>query len=103
MAGRRLSSHREELLVIFVCRSRAFDCAAPAGRLTISTRGAASVPSGRIRKSMFKELPSMTSLRAFEAAARHLSFTKAAVELGMTQGAISQQIKNLEDLIGLDL
>jgi LysR family glycine cleavage system transcriptional activator len=52
---------------------------------------------------MFKELPSMTSLRAFEAAARHLSFTKAAVELGMTQGAISQQIKNLEDLIGLDL
>ena len=52
---------------------------------------------------MFKELPSMTSLRAFEAAARHLSFTKAAVELGMTQGAISQQIKNLEDMIGLDL
>jgi LysR family transcriptional regulator, glycine cleavage system transcriptional activator len=52
---------------------------------------------------MFSDLPSMASLRAFEAAARHLSFTQAAIELDMTQGAISQQIKNLEDLIGLKL
>jgi len=52
---------------------------------------------------MFSDLPSMTSLRAFEAAARHLSFTKAAIELNLTQGAVSQHIKSLEALIGLKL
>jgi len=48
-------------------------------------------------------LPSMSSLRAFEAAARHLSFTRAATELNITQGAISQRIKTLEDLLGTQL
>jgi LysR family transcriptional regulator, glycine cleavage system transcriptional activator len=45
----------------------------------------------------------MMSLRAFEAAARHLSFTRAAVELNLTQTAISHQIRNLEDLLGIRL
>ncbi|HEY0201023.1 MAG TPA: LysR substrate-binding domain-containing protein [Burkholderiaceae bacterium] len=40
------------------------------------------------------------ALRAFEAAARHLSFTQAAVELFLTQGAISRQIRTLEDFLG---
>jgi len=49
---------------------------------------------------MKTRLPSMTSLMSFEATARTLSFTKAAVELHLTQTAISHQIKNLEDLLG---
>jgi len=48
-------------------------------------------------------LPSLTGLRAFEAAARHLSFTKAAAELNVTQTAISHQIKRLEEELGLRL
>lgn len=42
-------------------------------------------------------LPPLNSIRAFEAAGRHLSFSKAADELNVTPGAISQQIKNLEE------
>jgi LysR family transcriptional regulator, glycine cleavage system transcriptional activator len=45
---------------------------------------------------MSRQLPSLNALRAFEAAARHLSFTLAAEELRVTQGAISRQIKSLE-------
>lgn len=52
---------------------------------------------------MLRRLPSMSGLRAFEATARHLSFTQAATELNLTQGAVSHQIKNLEDLLGLKL
>lgn len=48
-------------------------------------------------------LPSLTGLRAFEAAARHLSFTRAADELNVTQTAISHQIRRLEDQLGLKL
>ena len=48
-------------------------------------------------------LPSLNGLRAFEAAARHLSFTKAAEELNVTQTAISHQIKRLEEELGLQL
>ena len=48
-------------------------------------------------------LPSLNGLRAFEAAARHLSFTKAAEELSVTQTAISHQIKRLEEELGLKL
>jgi LysR family transcriptional regulator, glycine cleavage system transcriptional activator len=45
----------------------------------------------------------MTSLRAFEAVARLLSFTRASRELNLTQTAVSHQIKNLEELFGLRL
>jgi LysR family transcriptional regulator, glycine cleavage system transcriptional activator len=48
-------------------------------------------------------LPPLTSIRAFEAVARHLSFTRAADELGMTQAAVSYQIKLLEERIGTPL
>jgi len=48
-------------------------------------------------------LPPVSALRALEAAARHLSFTRAAGELNVTQSAISHQIKHLEDLWGVQL
>ncbi|TCS64778.1 transcriptional regulator GcvA [Varunaivibrio sulfuroxidans] len=48
-------------------------------------------------------LPPLKQLRTFEAAARHLSFTRAAEELGVTQAAVSHQIKTLEDQLGLPL
>lgn len=46
---------------------------------------------------------SLDALRVFESAARHLSFTKAAAELSMTQGAVSQRIKSLESSLGATL
>jgi len=49
---------------------------------------------------MARKLPSLNSLRAFEATARHLSFTHAADELFVTQAAISHQVKGLEDYLG---
>ncbi|RIY02147.1 LysR family transcriptional regulator [Aureimonas flava] len=52
---------------------------------------------------MARSLPPLSALRAFEAAARHLSFTRAAEELGMTQAAVSYQIKLLEERIGAPL
>ena len=52
---------------------------------------------------MSRRLPSLNALRAFEAAARHLSFTRAADELNVTQAAVSHQIKSLEEQIGLML
>jgi len=48
-------------------------------------------------------LPPLAAVRCFEAAARHGSFTRAAVELGMTQAAMSYQIKMLEDRLGRQL
>jgi LysR family glycine cleavage system transcriptional activator len=48
-------------------------------------------------------LPSLTWLRAFEAAARGESFTAAARELGLTQAAISYQVRALEDYLGWEL
>ncbi|HMR29561.1 MAG TPA: transcriptional regulator GcvA [Geminicoccaceae bacterium] len=54
-----------------------------------------SLPAGR--------LPSLGGLRAFEAAGRHLSFTRAADELHVTQAAISHQIRELEEELGLKL
>jgi LysR family glycine cleavage system transcriptional activator len=47
--------------------------------------------------------PPLNALRAFEAAARHLSLTRAAVELNVTPGALSHQIRGLEDHLGLKL
>ncbi len=52
---------------------------------------------------MSRRLPPLNALKAFEAAARHLSFTKAAEELFVTQAAISHQIKTLEEFLGLKL
>ena len=51
---------------------------------------------------MIENLP-YGALRAFEAAARHLSFKRAAAELHVTPAAISQQIKTLEHLLGIKL
>ncbi|KRB01419.1 LysR family transcriptional regulator [Devosia sp. Root685] len=48
-------------------------------------------------------LPPLNAIRAFEAVARHLSFTRAAEELGMTQAAVSYQIKLLEERVGAPL
>jgi LysR family glycine cleavage system transcriptional activator len=52
---------------------------------------------------MPSKLPPMSAVRVFEAAARHQSFTRAAEELGMTQAAVSYQIKVLEDRVGAPL
>lgn len=52
---------------------------------------------------MLYRLPPLTALRAFEAAARHLSFKKAAEELHVTPAAISHQVKALEDYLGVVL
>lgn len=46
---------------------------------------------------------SLNALRAFEAAARHLSFTRAGLELSVTQAAISHQVKGLEERLGVQL
>ena len=51
----------------------------------------------------FYNLPPLTALSAFEAAARHRSFRKAAEELNVTPGAVSHQIKALEEDLGVDL
>ena len=50
-----------------------------------------------------RRLPPLNALRAFEAAARHLNFSRAADELSVTPGAVSQQIQNLEDYVGAAL
>jgi LysR family transcriptional regulator, glycine cleavage system transcriptional activator len=50
-----------------------------------------------------RPLPPLNALRAFEATARHLSFSKAAEELHVTPAALSHQIRGLEDLLGLKL
>lgn len=52
---------------------------------------------------MQKKLPPLNALRAFEAGARHLSFTKAAEELHVTQAAVSHQVKALEEHLGYPL
>lgn len=52
---------------------------------------------------MHKPMPSLNALRAFEAAARHLSLTRAAEELHVTAGALSHQIRGLEELLGCQL
>jgi len=52
---------------------------------------------------MSHRLPPLNGLRAFEASARHLSFKLAASELGVTAGAVSQQVKALEAVLGVEL
>jgi LysR family transcriptional regulator, glycine cleavage system transcriptional activator len=50
-----------------------------------------------------RDLPPPNALRAFEAAARHGNLSKAAVELHVTHGAVSRQVKQLEDFLGCEL
>ncbi|MBI1774475.1 MAG: transcriptional regulator GcvA [Proteobacteria bacterium] len=52
---------------------------------------------------MLRRLPPLNALRSFEAAARHESFTRAAEELFVTQGAVSHQVKALETELGVKL
>ena len=52
---------------------------------------------------MRQRLPPLNALKAFEAAARHESFTRAAEELFVTQGAVSHQVKALETELGIKL
>jgi LysR family glycine cleavage system transcriptional activator len=52
---------------------------------------------------MNRKLPPLNALRAFEAAARHLSFTTSAKELSVTQAAVSHQVKHLEEHLGVQL
>ena len=53
--------------------------------------------------SDFSDLPPLNALRGFEAVARHMSFSAAAQELRITPAAVSQQIKNLEDFLGVQV
>src|SRR3979490_3055004 len=50
-----------------------------------------------------RKLPPLNAVRAFEAAARHVSFTKAAEELNVTHGAVSRQVALLEQWLGTPL
>lgn len=52
---------------------------------------------------MRRILPSLTALQCFDAAVRHVSFTRAAEELNLTQSAVSRQIRQLEDFLGRQL
>lgn len=52
---------------------------------------------------MPRKLPPLTALPAFDAAARHLSFTNAAAELNLTHGAISRAVRNIEDRLDIQL
>jgi len=52
---------------------------------------------------MNRRMPPLNALKAFEAAARHLSFTAASAELNVTQAAISHQVRTLENYLGINL
>ena len=52
---------------------------------------------------MRRKIPSTAALVAFEASARHQSFTRAADELALTQGAVCRQIAGLEEFLGVEL
>lgn len=57
----------------------------------------------RLFETMKRNLPSTTSLQCFESAARYSNFTRAAEEMNLTQGAISRQIRLLEEFLGQTL
>lgn len=59
--------------------------------------------NGNTHKGYRRIIPSMTALLEFEAVARHASFTLAARELGVTQAAVSKQIRQLEENLGVQL
>jgi len=52
---------------------------------------------------MRRKIPSLQALLCFDAAARHESYTRAADELVLTQSAVSRQVNQLEDFLGLKL
>ena len=52
---------------------------------------------------MLRHIPGLQSLKAFDAACRHLNFTRAAQELNVTPAAVSHQIKELEEAVGVPL
>lgn len=54
-------------------------------------------------RSLRQSLPSLNALTVFEAAARHLSFTRAAAELNIAQSAVSRHVSNLEAAVGVAL
>ncbi|WP_424138845.1 transcriptional regulator GcvA [Roseomonas chloroacetimidivorans] len=62
-----------------------------------------SAPGAGSTEDRRRRLPPLNALRAFEAAARHGSFTRAAAELMVTQTAISHQVKSLEEHVGVRL
>ena len=62
-----------------------------------------AAPSPRAAPSSFRRLPPLNALRTFEAAARHRSFTRAAEELAVTPAAVGQQVRLLEDFVGMPL
>jgi LysR family glycine cleavage system transcriptional activator len=61
------------------------------------------VASEKLSSRPSRRLPPLNALRAFEAAARHENLARAADELGVTPGAVSQQIRQLEELLGVEL
>ncbi len=69
--------------------------------------GAIRTPNGRrivyISHTMRRKIPTVQALTCFDAAARHESYTRAAQELALTQGAVSRQITALEEFLGVAL
>ena len=63
----------------------------------------ARAAAGCIAAPMIRPYLPLNGLRAFEAAARHLSFTKAAIELCVTPAALGHQVKALEERLGVSL
>src|SRR3546814_6451578 len=96
-------------IFFFSSRRRHTRCALVTGvqtcALPIWRRTRISQPMDRFTSSMNRnrKLPPLGALRAFEAAARHRSFRRAADELAVTPTAISHQIRLLEDVLGLAL
>ena len=87
--------------------------ASRAARVLACSRLPRAVPAGQTNSRtwdacaegmhMARDLPALDLLRGFEAAARHLSFTKAGEELFLTQSAISRQVQALEEQLGVKL
>src|SRR5204862_2432856 len=75
----------------------------PASKALATARRTSRPAPARHESRMSYRLPSLNGLRCFEAAARHLSFKRAADELGVTPGAVSQQVKALEGALGITL
>lgn len=92
--GQLLRSHRSRFLTRFLTRQTIYFS---------DSLDQTGISIALYRKTMPRRLPPLTSVRAFEAAARHLSFVRAAGELQVTPAAIGQQVKQLEDYLGVQL